>query len=523
MNQQQGKVHKPTDEQAAVISAAAGKQSMMIRAYAGCAKTSTLVMAAQKIRVPALALAFNRTIALELGDKFPGNFQTKTLNGLGHSAWVRQLPDGTKVQLDDRKQGKLVTQAAKAAGLELVGDQWDAARRLMGEAMQAGLSPGDQGAPLVPDTPATWASLAAGLMIGEDEIEGLVQVARQALIQSIELARAGVISFDDQIYCPTILGGKWPQFPVLFVDEAQDLSPLNHRMLGLALRPDGRLVAVGDPKQAIYAFRGADSRSMDNLEGLRPEWVALPLATTFRCPKIVVERAQKHAPGFRAWYANREGSFHRLQRQGVALKGWTFADLRALRPDGQLAILCRNNGPLLAMALKLLRAGIGVRMLGRDIGKVLIGLTKKIMPSDDLPVDKCTGLLMEWEERESALALANKHPEKLAGISDRADCLRAVMENAAVGDARQLREMLDRLFSRTDGLVTLGSIHRSKGLEFDLVLHLDPWRVPSRYARQLADAGDLTALEQEWNLRYVCETRTKDVLVEAALADYEGA
>ena len=59
-----------------------------------------------------------------------------------------------------------------------------------------------------------------------------------------------------------MLGGRWPQFPVVFLDEAQDLSAMNHKMAGLVLRPEGRLVVVGDKKQAIYAWRGASGNSL---------------------------------------------------------------------------------------------------------------------------------------------------------------------------------------------------------------------------------------------------------------------
>ena len=53
-----------------------------------------------------------------------------------------------------------------------------------------------------------------------------------------------------------------------------------------------------------------------------------------------------------------------------------------MEPYGHdVAVLCRNNAPLLSMAFKLLRRGIGVKMLGRDIGKGLVPLAKKLFPN----------------------------------------------------------------------------------------------------------------------------------------------
>jgi superfamily I DNA/RNA helicase len=71
---------------------------------------------------------------------------------------------------------------------------------------------------------------------------------------NIEQAFRGIIDFDDQIYMPTLFGGSWPQFPLVMIDEAQDLSPINHAMLSKLVKH--RLIAVGDPYQSIYGFRG---------------------------------------------------------------------------------------------------------------------------------------------------------------------------------------------------------------------------------------------------------------------------
>jgi hypothetical protein len=43
------------------------------------------------------------------------------------------------------------------------------------------------------------------------------------LTDSIRLAYEGQIDFDDQIYMPTLFGGTFPRFPLVMVDEAQDL------------------------------------------------------------------------------------------------------------------------------------------------------------------------------------------------------------------------------------------------------------------------------------------------------------
>jgi len=520
---------KPTEEQEAVIDAAKQPESVMVNARAGCSKTTSLQLAAPQIKVPALALAFNKKIAKELEPRLPGNFSVKTLNGLGHGAWARSMPGITRLELDDKKLGKLVSKIARERKMDLSTEQWDQVRRLASRAMMLGLVPGNEGGFLLEDTPEAWADIAEDLWISADDAEYLVGLAKMVVQADIELARQGVISFDDQIYCSVCLGGSFPKYPVVFVDEAQDLSPLNHRMLELCSRADSKILAVGDPAQAIYAFRGAASDSMTRIRRLRPNWIDRPLNTTFRCPKSIVARQQHHVPGFKAWHTNAEGRFARLNGKSdgeavLKLGGWDWSDVTELlpTPDGQIAVLCRNNAPLLGLAFKLLRQRVGVVMLGRDIGKNLIALSKKILPDSSTLAAACAALINDWQEHEASLARANGHEEKVSGIYDRAECLQAVLAGAQCRDAGQLRVMLEQLFARDQGLVTLSTIHRAKGLEWDLVMNLDPWRIPSKFAKKAADAGNAETLVQEYNLLYVAETRTRHTLLNANLEDFNG-
>ena len=521
--------HPPTEEQQQIIDATAqGDDSLMIEAYAGCSKSTSLEMAAPGVRVPALALAFNKKIAQELSPRMPGNFSVKTLNALGHGAWARANPHVLRMELDDRKLGKVINEATKDRDLKLTSEQWDDLRRLVSAAMRYGITPGDQGEPLMLDTRENWQTIAEeDLMLLPESFSFLTELAHETLERSVALARGGKISFDDQVYCSVCLGGRFTKYPAVFVDESQDLSPLNHAMLEKSLREDGRLTAVGDPRQAIYGFRGADAKSMETMRALRPTWKDLALTMTFRCPKAIVARQQEHAPGFRAWHTNAEGVVDTLFRRSFdseqeTLEGWSWKTVmdRLPAPSVQPVILCRNNGPLLGMAFKLLRQQIGVTMLGRDIGKSLIALARKITKGNDsMTADLVAGAINEWLEHEVSLAKANDQPHKVDSLTDRAECLQAVLESTECKTAGDLVSLLQKLFARESGQVMLSTIHRFKGLESDLVLHLDPWRIPSRWAREAAKEGDFRQLEQEKNLRYVAETRAKHTLL---LADLEG-
>jgi len=508
----------PTPEQQAILDAVRDDtRSVMVTAFAGCAKTTTLEMIAKAIPQgsPALALAFNVKIKTELAKRFPGHVSVVTLNGLGHRAWGKAI--GKNLIVQPAKLNAVVTDTVKAHHANLSRDQWTNTRKLVQLAMHAGLVPSGRGTRpgLIPDTEESWQRLADDAWI--EPWPALIPLARAALAESVARAYAGVISFDDQIYMSALFGGVFPRFPLVMVDEAQDLSPLNH--IQVSRSAAGRLIVVGDPKQAIYAFRGADSSSMDSLRQLRPEWIDLPLTTTFRCPRVVVKRQQAHAPGFTAAPSNPEGQLFTWHKkpEGEESRAWTWADFQNIAAEGDVAVLCRNNAPLIALAFKLIRKRVGCTMLGRDIGKGLLDLSRKILPLDDIPAAECSKLITEWQEQQIGLVRANDHEEKIAGITDRAECLLAVLDSALVQDSGALREALASLFARENERVVLSTIHRAKGLEWPTVLHLDPWRIPSKWARR---SGNDRQLNQELNLRYVCETRAQQVLLLANLADF---
>lgn len=518
----------------------------MITAFAGTGKTSTLVMIAKQFPVqPAIALAFNLTIKKELEKRFPSYWKIMTLNGLGHRAWMNAIR-GKTVTLDERKLGRIITAVFKDFQYQGNEDSWASIRTLVSKAMQLGIVPASRPHKgFRPDTPEQWAMLADELWlqdIGEEEI-GL---AREILTRSVAEGFEGTISFDDQIYLPVCFNGQFPRFPLLLGDEVQDWSVMNRVMAQRSC--SGRFILVGDPRQSIYAFRGADSNSMERLRALRPKWIDLPLSVTFRCPKIVVDRQQKHAPGFTAFHTNPIGELVQFQRYdkrgrpqeseyehfgdferalrawkdagGILNSGapqtWDWTKIETLNSARSIAILSRNNAPLLKIAFKLLRSNVPVTMLGRDIGKTLVALSKKVLPDDDMKAPDCVLAVNQWKDNQIALANANGQEEKVANLHDQAECLLAVIEGAKAETASAIRWYLRELFERSSGHVVISTIHRAKGLEWDTVLHLDPWRIPSKHALQ-----NPVQMQQEMNLLYVAETRCKRLLIEANLADFE--
>jgi hypothetical protein len=200
---------------------------------------------------------------------------------------------------------------------------------------------------------------------------------------------------------------------------------------------------------------------------------------------------------------------------------WHWSDVDKLTPHGaSQAVLCRNNAPLIRLAFKLLRKRVSINVLGRDIGAGLVALTRQLFADDHTPSLAMANTITEWFEREKSLAIANGQEEKVDALEDKAESLRAILSFPEVENAGDLRREIRHLFSQEGGKVTLSSIHKAKGLEWDVVLLLDPWRMPSKSAREAALRGDDTDLQQEFNLKYVAETRTKNVLIHADIDDF---
>jgi ATP-dependent exoDNAse (exonuclease V) beta subunit len=315
----------------------------------------------------------------------------------------------------------------------------------------------------------------------------LIVFSREVLTNSIHQALAGILDFNDQIYMPTLFGAAFPTFDIIMVDEAQDLSQLQHEMLAQLLHNKSRIIAVGDTHQAIYGFRGALNNSMTRLQSqfnLRK----LPLTISYRCPKSVVREAQTVVSHIESHPDAPEG------RVGIS-GGISVMDF----PVGS-AILCRNNAPLVSLAWLFIRASIPVTFLGKDLGKKLEKLVKKLAKTD-VPIDILEHNLGKWAAREIA-----KQPRREASIQDQVDTLRSLFADCL--SSKQVLAKITAIFEQTTGgRITLASIHTSKGFEWPTVYFLNDYLIPSKYAKQDWQ------LEQEDNLRYVAITRAQETLL----------
>lgn len=463
---------KPTDEQVAILDLVAfSSENIMVNSLAGCGKTSTLEMVERKTKTkPVLYLVFGSKNAKEAEKKMLSTTTVRTANSMGHRVWAKTI--GKNLKLDPRKcQDILRAMIKEVKDRGTANTMWSVYWEVIsGVAMAKALGYLPEGKF---EQTARLCTQEEFHNVLEERPDDLVSDLIDAVLcSSIKLAYDGMVDYNDQIYMPAVFGGIFPTFPLVMVDEYQDMNPCNHRLIE-RLTKKSRLIGVGDPFQSIYGFRGATQNGMQIAQSkykMRP----LPLSVSFRCPEAIVEASRWRVPHFK-WI-----------KPGGHVE--TLAELHASNiPDGA-TFLCRNNAPLFRLAMQLLSAGRSVSVAGSDIGPKLIAIMRKL-GSDDYPRQRVLTAIAEWQ------ALREEKESKTA--KDLADCMRVFASHGAtLGQAVAYAEHL----FKQEGTIRLSTAHKAKGMEWEEVYILDRWLMRDE--------------EQDQNLAYVSQTRSMNKLYE---------
>jgi superfamily I DNA/RNA helicase len=445
----------PTTEQSAIYEAIAAGKNLSVNAVAGSGKSTTIAQALHHVPHPfGILLVFNKANAETLNNRgLRTNYEAKTLNGLGHGIWSTHI--GRRLQVSMRKSSDIL----KSFNTKLSPQEFADICRVVSLAKAYCISPGVMGK--APPSKAQWQTRADEIGIEEFDYA----LASQVLAKSTEMAFNGFIDFDDQLYMPVMFDAAFPRIPFVGVDEAQDLSSLQHEMISrLKFK---QIMVVGDPHQAIYAFRGALSSSFDTLSE-RFNLESLPLSQSFRCPQIVGREVVQYAPHFRCAPTNKPGTITRLDE-----------------PPARGAVLARYNAPLIRQAFVFLRKGLPVDYLGRDF---LAGL-RTLHAKHPTPTQ-----LEAWLK-------ARLIEVKTDGAKDRAkDQYASLMTLHGLGDVDQvLQKMLTQ--AKLGHAIVLATVHKSKGMEWNDVTFLG------------GQDHSPDAEGQEGNINYVALTRSANNLV----------
>ena len=446
-----------------------------------------------------LFLAFARDAASELKRRLPAGVDTRTVHSLGRLVLANSLRSRNVEMLPPQpaKYRRIARKLLQESKPDWVGGETEHfLAELAGMVRLQLIDPQDGEAlrELVVEN-GLWPP------VGLSEVDGLFALLPAMLERGIEQAERGLIDFGDMLFVPVMKRLPVPVFDLVAVDEAQDYSPVALELTLSLAAAGARLVFVGDPRQSIFGFAGADPDAMQLISD-RLAAKVLPLSVTYRCPRVHVELARELAPEIEPAPGALAGTVQLITE--VELEDWV--------EPGDL-VLCRLNAPLIAVCTRLTALGLPAFVRGADLQERLKRLAKRVFGKGMVSAQEQLQGFLHGEQRRLANSDLGLPAVAISRLRDEIACLNHLCKAAGADlDLPDLEERIDATFGGQPGTVTLSSIHRAKGQEADRVILLYPELLPAPYARSLR------ALRGEACVQFVALTRAKKelVIVEAA-------
>ena len=417
-----------------------GVGHLIVEAYAGTGKTTTIKEAfnhAPERRM--LYAVFNKRAQKEAEAKITDDrVEVRTLHSLGYM-FIKQ--NWSNAHADNDIEYDRAVQACGPGDKEYIG----MVVKLVSFVKNTCINPTEAEIIQIANDRLQWDGESARVLAG---------ACLKILAQSKVRDSHGRISFDDMVWLPCAMGWVKPRYQMVVVDEAQDM---NTPQLAMARQASsGRVIVVGDRRQAIYGFRGAATDGMGMMKTILRA-TELKLTTTYRCPKAVVLEANSVVPEYRA--------------ADTAPDGLVDSGSVSSAEVGD-SILSRLNAPLMPIALQIIRSGKPARIEGRDIGKQLMAMVRT-MKANSVPhfIERVESWLAKQIER---LEKQKKSEKRIEQADDIAQTLKAVAEGCkGVGEIEQrINNLFEDTNEQSRPAIVLSSVHKAKGLEWPRVFLL---------------------------------------------------
>lgn len=319
------------------------------------------------------------------------------------------------------------------------------------------------------------------------------------------------------------------------VDEYQDVTPLQQRVLSAWLGDRDDLTVVGDANQTIYSFTGASPRFLLDFSRRFPGATVVRLERDYRSTPQVVSLANQVIAAARGRVAGsrlqligqrppgpapsfREHPDEATEAAAVAAK--IAGLIESGTAPSEIAILYRVNAQSEVYEEALTEAGIAYQVRGgegffnrQEIKQALLALHRSAERGADGPLPELVRAVLEplgLTAGEPAGTKARERWEALTALAELVD------DEVALRPELQLPELVAELRKRADARhppvvqgVTLASLHAAKGLEWDAVflVGLADGTLPISHA--LARGPDSEPVEEERRLFYVGITRAR--------------
>jgi hypothetical protein len=275
------------------------------------------------------------------------------------------------------------------------------------------------------------------------------------------------------------------------VHNCQDYNRAQQFMLNKIIKKDtGRLISVGDENQAIYSFNGSDNESFRWFRD-RENTTELPLTTSFRSAKRIIELAQTLVPSIR---------YKHDAEDGEVING----SVLELAKAGDY-VLARKNKPLVVLLFDLLRMDKTATIRGNDIGMKIAETVKKYKTIPELNEGLNTSLNNLRDNLINNFGVIDfRNDPRYVSLEDNIEIIRFLMGNSK--SIERIIEKLSLIFTDKPEGIILSTIHKSKGLESDSVFIIRPDEI--RLKTPIPEAAI-----QERNLEYIAYTRAKKRLI----------
>jgi len=448
-----------------------------VEAVAGSGKTTTIVEAANRVpeNSKTIFLAFNKHIATELGSKLPMNCEARTLHSLGLQVLRESSIFPKRFRVKGNKTDNIFKYNILDGDEDLIKKHYSMLYDLKRVVSML------KNLLVIEPTTGDIIEICDKFDIDRDDDE-FYDYTIETFNESV--STYNTIDFDDMLFLPLLLELNFPKYDHIFVDEAQDLNPVQMEIIR---QLKGRVIAVGDTHQAIYGFRGADPFAVATMINIFKA-TKLPLSICYRCGKNIVSKAKEIVPHIETF----DG-----QEDGECLEIPYFQLTETVKEKDY--VLCRVTAPLVSLCLEFLKKGIPATVRGRDIGEGLVIFIKRIKKEGDL--EDFYEDLNEYAVKKIAQYKKRGRNSSIIELQDKVDTLFALGQNLET--VEQLIERVEKLFTDTENGITLATIHRSKGLEADNIFILKPDLLPHPKAKLPWQKT------QEMNLKYVAITRAK--------------
>ena len=455
-------------------------KSLVARARAGTGKTTAILEglkhAPEAKNGKVLVAAFNKRIVDHLLERVPKGVEVKTFHSLGLSL----LKDsGFRPHISQYIGGEHALQACGVGAPSDVVEGVDALAELgkltMSNSVERLEALARDHDCLPEDVHPEW------------PLARLLEVTLKCM--GLALATTKDIDFNDMLWLPVLrnLSAK-RGYDLILLDEGQDINAVQLSLSTQNLRPGGRICVVGDDRQGIYAFMGAATGSIDKMKTTLGA-DELPLTLSFRCPKAVIELAQRYVPDIQCAENAREGSRNAFTDKTLLASAVSPGDF----------VLSRTNAGAAEACMMLQKEGVKALCLGKDMQTAFRRLVSTFS-SGARSVEAMMEKMKAWTERERLSAEKDeKRQEKALRALDNYEALLALSKGCQT--PYELRNRLDRMFTeeQTSTAVICSTIHKVKGLETNNVFILvDSFRT------------DREASLEEENLKYVAITRAKE-------------